>query len=128
MSSGYDQVLALSRSDPSLSAEDIAAGLDLSVQSVRVMLGVPGVEDLPAILLEMKHIAFGKENAVKTRMSALTWLVDEVKGRNDARARTREINALASLQLIAALECAQNAVPKIIRHKLALNVTPSTDA
>lgn len=126
MSGLFTQITNIHAADPSLSYDDISQALGVSVQQVRMVLAAPTLEDIPALLTISKQIAFDPAAPARTRQGAIEFLVDELKGRNDARHKNLEANSELTTRMIATLECAQHAVPDSMRLRRQLNVTPPT--
>lgn len=129
MSHLITQISKISRTDPTLSHEDIASALGVPVQEVRMALCAPSLEDIPALMTISKHIAFDVAAPARTRQQAVQWLVDELKGRNDSKHRNLDAQSALTTQMLATLECAQNAVPDSLRLRREMKtVTPAIDA
>lgn len=126
MSGLFTQITNIHAADPTLSYDDISQALGVSVQQVRIVLAAPTLEDIPALLTISKQIAFDPAAPARTRQGAIEFLVDELKGRNDARHKNLEANSELTTRMIATLECAQHAVPDSMRLRRQLNVTPPT--
>ncbi len=126
MSGLFTQITNIHAADPTLSYDDISQALGVSVQQVRIVLAAPTLEDIPALLTISKQIAFDPAAPARTRQGAIEFLVDELKGRNDARHKNLEANSELTTRMIATLECAQHAVPDSMRLRRQLNVTPTT--
>ena len=129
MSHLITQISKIAASDPSLSHEDIASALDIPVQEVRMALCAPSLEDIPALMTISKHIAFDTGAPARTRQQAVQWLVDELKGRNDSKHRNLDAQSALTTQMLATLECAQNAVPDSLKLRREMKtVSPTIDA
>lgn len=129
MSHLITQITKIARTDPTLSHEDIASALGVPAQEVRMALAAPSLEDIPALMTISKHIAFDAAAPARTRQQAVQWLVDELKGRNDSKHRNLDAQSALTTQMLATLECAQNAVPDSLRLRREMKtVTPAIDA
>lgn len=129
MSHLITQITKIARTDPTLSHEDIASALGVPAQEVRMALAAPSLEDIPALMTISKHIAFDGAAPARTRQQAVQWLVDELKGRNDSKHRNLDAQSALTTQMLATLECAQNAVPDSLRLRREMKtVTPTIDA
>lgn len=127
MDPALQQIYALKKNDPELSSDDIAEALGLSGAQVRVALGAPTAEDIPALLAAAKQIAFDGAVPARVRQSSIEWLVDELKGRNDAKVKASQLNAMATIQVLAALESAQHAIPDSVRRRQIIVSAPTSE-
>lgn len=121
------QIYTLRKNDAALSEDDIAECLGITPASVRAALGAPSAEDIPALLAASKQIAFDGSVPARTRQGCIEWLVDELKGRNDAKVKASQLNAMATIQVLAALESAQHAIPESVRRRQIIVSAPTND-
>lgn len=124
----YRQAFALAKEDPTLSPDDIALALGCAPEAIRTIFAAPSPDDIPVLLGVSKQLALNPATKDSTRQAAVEFLVDELKGRNDARHRHLNANTELSVKLIASLESAQQIVPESVRRRQILNVTPTTNA
>ncbi len=127
MDPALQQIYSLRKNDPTLSEGDIAEALGLSETQVRAALGAPTAEDIPALLAASKQIAFDGATPARVRQSSIEWLVDELKGRNDAKVKATQLNAMATIQVLAALESAQHAIPDSVRRRQIIVSAPTNE-